>query len=128
MQRMYYIMAKMAAVTHHMDGLTHEMLDVTATLRDHIANFDDFFRPIRSYFYLGEALLRHPHLLVAAVHFRRLDGLDQIVEKFSYLTDDIASLDALLPQMLAQMPPMIATMTTMKTDDADHAQLDELHV
>ena len=27
--------------------------------------------------------------------------------------------------MLAQMPPMIATMTTMKYDDADDAQLDD---
>lgn len=51
MQRMYNITSQMAAVTHHMDGLTHEMLDVTNTLRDNIANFDDFFRPIRSYFY-----------------------------------------------------------------------------
>ncbi len=51
MQRMYNITSQMAAVTHHMDGLTHEMLDVTSTLRDNIANFDDFFRPIRSYFY-----------------------------------------------------------------------------
>ena len=42
---------KMAAVTHHMDGLTHEMLDVTNTLRDNIANFDDFLRPLRAYFY-----------------------------------------------------------------------------
>src|SRR6202011_5039715 len=51
MQRMYDITAKMAAVTHHMDGLTHEMLDVTNQLRDNIAAFDDFWRPIRAYFY-----------------------------------------------------------------------------
>jgi putative drug exporter of the RND superfamily len=27
------------------------MVDVTDELRDHIADFDDFYRPIRSYFY-----------------------------------------------------------------------------
>ena len=51
MNRMYAIMGKLAALTHHMDGLAHEMLDTTATLRDNIANFDDFFHPLRAYFY-----------------------------------------------------------------------------
>jgi RND superfamily putative drug exporter len=114
MQRMYDITAKMAAVTHHMDGLTHEMLDVTATLRDHIEDFIDFWRPIRSYFYWEKHCFDIPICWSLRSIFESLDGLDQIVEKFTYLTGDIAQLDALLPQMLAQMPPMIATMSTMK--------------
>jgi putative drug exporter of the RND superfamily len=114
MQRMYNITAQMAAVTHHMDGLTHEMLDVTAQLRDHIADFDDFFRPLRSYFWWEKHCFDIPACWAIRSIFDALDGLDQIVEKFAYLTDDISQLDALLPQMLAQMPPMIATMTTMK--------------
>jgi RND superfamily putative drug exporter len=114
MQRMYNITAQMAAVTHHMDGLTHEMLAVTAELRDHIADFDDFFRPIRSMFWWERHCFDVPLCWAFRSIFDALDGLDQIVEKFTYLTGDISQLDALLPQMLAQMPPMIATMTTMK--------------
>jgi RND superfamily putative drug exporter len=114
MQRMYNITSQMAAVTHHMDILTHEMLDVTATLRDRIADFDDFWRPIRSYFYWEKHCFDIPICWSLRSIFDALDGLDQIVEKFQYLTNDISQLDALLPQMLAQMPPMIATMTTMK--------------
>ncbi|OBE95625.1 RND family transporter [Mycobacterium sp. 852002-10029_SCH5224772] len=115
MRRMYNITSQMAAVTHHMDGLTHEMLDVTSTLRDNIANFDDFFRPIRSYFYWEKHCFDIPACWSLHSIFDALDGLDQITEKFQHLTIDISQLDALLPQMLAQMPPMIATMTTMKT-------------
>ena len=114
MQRMYSITAQMAAVTHHMDGLTHEMLDVTAELRDHIEDFIDFWRPIRSYFYWEKHCFDIPICWSLRSIFDGLDGLDQIVEKFKYLADDLSQLDALLPQMLAQMPPMIATMTTMK--------------
>ncbi|WP_202287132.1 MMPL family transporter [Mycobacterium intracellulare] len=114
MQRMYNITSQMAAVTHHMDGLTHEMLDVTNTLRDNIANFDDFFRPIRSYFYWEKHCFDIPGCWSLRSLFDALDGLDQITEKFTYLAGDISQLDALMPQMLAQMPPMIATMTTMK--------------
>jgi len=114
MQRMYNITSQMAAVTHHMDGLTHEMLDVTNTLRDNIANFDDFWRPIRAYFYWEKHCFDIPICWSLRSIFDALDGLDQISEKFTYLSNDIAQLDALMPQMLAQMPPMIATMTTMK--------------
>ncbi|MFZ1177970.1 MAG: MMPL family transporter [Mycobacterium sp.] len=115
MQRMYNITSQMAAVTHHMDGLTHEMLDVTNTLRDNIANFDDFWRPIRSYFYWERHCFDIPICWSLRSIFDALDGLDQITEKFTYLAGDISQLDRLMPQMLAKMPPMIATMTTMKT-------------
>ena len=115
MQRMYNITSQMAAVTHHMDGLTHEMLAVTSELRDHIADFDDFFRPIRSMFWWERHCFDVPICWAFRSIFDALDGLDQITEKFQYLSNDISQLDALLPQMLAQMPPMIATMQTMKT-------------
>ncbi|MBW0019750.1 MAG: MMPL family transporter [Mycobacterium sp.] len=115
MQRMYNITAQMAHVTDHMDKLTHEMVDVTNTLRDNIANFDDFFRPIRAYFYWEKHCFDIPVCWSLRSIFDALDGLDQITEKFTALTGDIDRLDALLPQMLAQMPPMIATMQTMKT-------------
>jgi RND superfamily putative drug exporter len=42
---------QVVATTHDMVAKTHEMSDTTNELRDHIADFDDFFRPIRSYFY-----------------------------------------------------------------------------
>lgn len=114
MQRMYNITSQMAAVTHHMNSLTHEMVDVTSQLRDEIANFDDFFRPIRSYFYWEKHCFDIPICWSLRSLFDALDGIDQLTEKFEYLTGDIDKLDALMPQMLAQMPPMIATMTTMK--------------
>jgi putative drug exporter of the RND superfamily len=114
MQRMYDITSQLAAVTHHMDGLTHEMLEVTSILRDNIANFDDFFHPIRAYFYWEKHCFDIPFCWALRSIFDALDGLDQITEKFTYLTSDISKLDALMPEMLAQMPPMIATMSTMK--------------
>ena len=114
MQNMYAITAKMAAVTHHMDGLTHEMADVTNELRDQISNFDDFFRPIRSYFYWDKHCFDIPVCWTLRSLFDAIDGIDLLSEKIGFADGDIDHLDALLPQMLAQMPPMIATMQTMK--------------
>ncbi|MCW2551197.1 MAG: hypothetical protein JWR78_978 [Mycobacterium sp.] len=76
MNHMYSIMGRLAATTDHMDHLTHEMVDVTSELRDHIADFDDFFRPIRSYFYWEKHCFDIPVCWALRSIFDALDGLD----------------------------------------------------
>ncbi|ETB15265.1 membrane protein, partial [Mycobacterium avium subsp. paratuberculosis 08-8281] len=115
MQRMYNITAQLVATTHHMTGLTHEMTDITKELCDNIENFDDFFRPIRSYFYWEKHCFDIPACWSLRSVFDTLDGIDLLSDKLTELSRDLDKLDVLMPQMLAQMPPMIATMTTMKT-------------
>ena len=77
MQIMIDVTARQAKVTHDLATAaldsaktTQETSEITDTLRDHIADFEDFYRPIRSYFYSGEALLRHPGLYFVPVVVR----------------------------------------------------------
>ena len=58
-----HFMQQLVGTTHHMVGVTKETAAITSEVRDNIADFDDTFRPIRSYFYCGTALLQHPGLL-----------------------------------------------------------------
>ena len=51
MTRMSNLMGEMSATTHSMVEKTRATTVDIAQLRDYIANFDDFFRPIRNYFY-----------------------------------------------------------------------------
>ncbi|MBV9352150.1 MAG: MMPL family transporter [Mycobacterium sp.] len=115
MQRMYNIMQKLVGTTHHMVGTTKEMTEITDELRDHIADFDDFWRPIRSYFYWEKHCFDIPICWSFRSIFDALDGIDQISEKLHVLVKDLDQLDKLMPQMLAQIPPMISTMQTMRT-------------
>lgn len=115
MQHMYDIMSQTVAVTHNMDQLTQEMVGITSTLRDHIADFDDFWRPIRSFFYWEKHCYDIPVCWSLRSIFDALDGLDQLTEKLTQLSGQLDKLDVLMPQMLAQLPPQIATMKTMKT-------------
>jgi putative drug exporter of the RND superfamily len=41
----------MSATMHSMVGKTNQMAVDIAELRDHISDFDDFFRPVRNYLY-----------------------------------------------------------------------------
>ncbi len=115
MQRMYDLMTQLVATTHRMVGDTEEMQQITNELRDRIADFDDFWRPIRSYFYWERHCFDIPICWSIRQIFDALDGVDQITEKLNTLVGDIKDLDRLMPQMIAQFPPMIATMVNMRT-------------
>ena len=90
------------------------VVDVAA-LRDHIADFDDFFRPMRNYFYWEPHCVNIPVCWAIRSMFDSLDGIDTMTDAIQSLLPDMDRLDALLPQMLALMPSNIATMKTMKT-------------
>ena len=51
MTRMNGLMEQMTAITHSMVVQIRDTTINVAELRDRIADFDDFFRPIRSYLY-----------------------------------------------------------------------------
>jgi RND superfamily putative drug exporter len=115
MQRMYQLMTQLVGVTHKMVGDTLEMEQITNQLRDEIANFDDFFRPLRSYFYWEKHCFDIPACWSIRSIFDALDGVDEITEKLTTLVTDIQQLDRLMPLMIAQFPPMIQTMMNMRT-------------
>ena len=115
MQRMYELMTQLVGVTHKMVGDTEQMQQITNQLRDEISNFDDFWRPVRSYFYWEKHCFDIPMCWSLRSIFDAIDGIDQIDEKLDTLVGDIKELDRLMPQMVAQFPIMIETMVNMRT-------------
>ena len=115
MQRMYDLMQQLADTTHRMVGETHDIAAITFELRDHIADFDDFWRPIRNYFYWEPHCFDIPICWSLRSVFDGLDGVDEINDKLQDLVKDLDQLDALMPQLIAQFPQMIATMQSMRT-------------
>ena len=115
MQTMYSLMTKLVGTTHHMVADTVAMQQITNELRNHISDFEDFFRPIRSYFYWEKHCFDIPVCSSLRSIFDALDGVDEIDEKLTALVADINDLDRLMPQMVAQFPPMIDTMVNMRT-------------
>ena len=143
MQRTYDLMQQLANTTHHMAGETHDMaatihrmvgetrdmVAITDELRDHIADFDDFWRPVRNYFYWEPHCYDIPICWSLRSIFDATDGVDRISDKFhdvvnnldqvdvqlQDLTKDLDQLDALMPQLVNQFPAMIATLQSMRT-------------
>ncbi|MDT5310296.1 MAG: putative drug exporter of the superfamily [Mycobacterium sp.] len=114
MRHMYGLMQKLTTTTHKMVGETKEMQAVTEELRDDIANFEDTWRPVRSYFYWEKHCYDIPICFSLRSVFDAVDGVDEIDEKFQILTKDFDQLDSLMPQMIAEFPPMIDSMESMR--------------
>jgi putative drug exporter of the RND superfamily len=115
MQRLYGLMQQLNNATHRMIGDTRDLAAITEELRDHIADFEDFFRPIRSYFYWEKHCYDIPICWSYRSIFDSIDGVDEISDKLQGLVKDFAQLDAILPQMLEFFPPMMATIQSTRT-------------
>ncbi|ORA12735.1 RND family transporter [Mycobacterium arosiense] len=114
MEHMYGVMKDLTATTHSMVGRTHEMVDTTNELRDHISDFDDFFRPIRSYFYWEKHCFDIPVCWSMRSLFDALDGIDELSDQISGLSGDFDRMDQLMPKLLADFPATIDSMKTMR--------------
>jgi len=114
MQHMYDLMKQMSATMHEMVKSTHEMADITNQLRDHVADFEDFFRPIRNYLYWEPHCFNIPLCWSVRSIFDILDGVDALTVKLAQLVGNLDQMDILMPQLLAQFPEMISIMQSMR--------------
>ncbi|MCF6389264.1 MMPL family transporter [Mycobacterium sp. MBM] len=115
MEKMSAITVQMAAVTNSMVTKMKAMTLDIAELRDNISNFDDFFRPLRNYFYWEPHCYNIPGCWALRSIFDTLDGIDVMTDDIQAIIPDMERLNALMPQMVALMPSMIATMKNMRT-------------
>ena len=83
-------------VTHDLTGQTHQIQADTSDLRDHIADFDDFFRPIRNYSHWEPHCFDIPICWSLRSVFDTLDGIDALTDDIGNITKDIDQVDVLL--------------------------------
>jgi RND superfamily putative drug exporter len=114
MTKMIEIMEQMNATMGRMVGKMHLMVSDIEELRDDIANFDDFFRPMRSYFYWEPHCFDIPVCHSLRSIFDAMDGVDTMTDAFKQILPDMDAMAAQLPQMLTLMSPMIQMMKSSK--------------
>jgi transport protein len=88
----------------HTTVLTLENLQqVTDEINSDIANLDDFMRPLKSYFYWEPHCFDIPVCYAFKSLFDGLDGIDALDEQIHNAVTDFQAVDALLPQMVAEL-------------------------
>ena len=109
LQQQYALQQQLAGATHEETQKFHETLAIISEVRDKLANFDDFFRPIHSYFYWEKHCYDIPACFALRNTFEAIDSIDQLSEKFEDLVVSLDKLDTIQPQLVGLIPPQIAS-------------------
>ncbi|MEJ6537440.1 MAG: MMPL family transporter [Mycobacterium sp.] len=108
LQQQYGLQQQAAAATDEQVTAFEETFETVKDLRDKAANFDDFFRPLRNYFYWEPHCFDIPVCAALRSIFDALDGVDKLSDQFGQVTASLNKLNALQPQLLALIPEQIA--------------------
>ncbi|MGB8391467.1 RND family transporter [Mycobacterium sp.] len=114
MQRMQALMGRMSSSTHQMVGDMKDMQVTLDEMRDHLADFDDFARPFRGYLYWEQHCFNIPACWASRSVFEAIDGVDKFSDNMKTIIKDMNNIDAVLPQMQAEFPPIIAVAKSMQ--------------
>ncbi len=114
MERMYQVTQNLSQAADDSARTTAETSAITDQVRDHLADFEDMWRPIRSYFYWEKHCYDIPICFSLRSIWDTIDGFDKLAEKFHELSSDIQRTADATHEMQALIPPMIATMKTTK--------------
>ncbi len=96
-----------AAATDEQVQAFHETVGTINEVRDNLANFDDFFRPLRNYFYWEPHCFDIPSCAAVRSVFDSLDGISELSDQFGKITASLDKLNALQPQLVALIPPQL---------------------
>ena len=109
-ETLYGLTTQLSGVTHDLKGTTQGLQETTHELRDHFADFEDMWRPIRSYFYWDKHCYDIPICFSLRSLFDGLDNVDQLSENVDGLTKEVGRMDLIVPQLATSLPPMITSL------------------
>ena len=112
LRQQYALQEQSKAVTDEQAEAFKQTVATSQQLRDEIADFDDFFRPIRNYFYWEPHCFDIPVCASFRSLFDALDGIDALTDQLASVSGSITKLDELQPKLLALIPPQIASQQT----------------
>lgn len=131
MERQYQLSVEQTNLTVASDKTSQQLLEAIQAVRDHIADFDDEFRPLRSYFYFEKHCYDIPMCHALRSLFDSLDGIDEtanLTEENQKNTDKLADLarklTALLPKTIEQMK--VSRDLTLASYNSQKALLDQM--
>ena len=114
MKRIETSLARMGGATHRLVGDTGELKATLDEIRDHLADFDDTVRPLRSYLYWEPHCFDIPVCSATRSVFEAIDGVDTFSDDMTGLITDIGDADGAVSDVLAQFRPIIGVAQSMR--------------
>jgi len=113
-QRQYEVSKDLADAAEDSAKTTAETSQITDELRNHFSDFEDMWRPIRSYFYWEKHCYDIPICFSLRSIWDSLDGIDELADKFHELTADIQRTAKASRDLTELFPTLITTLKTTR--------------
>jgi RND superfamily putative drug exporter len=110
LEKQYQLSLQQTKLTVASDEKSRQLLEATRNIRDHIADFDDAFRPMRNYFYWEPHCYDIPLCFAVRSLFDSLDGIDETTNLTGDVQTNTDQLAEIAPKLTALMPQTIASM------------------
>ncbi|MGH3726120.1 MAG: RND family transporter [Mycobacterium sp.] len=114
MQHTYELMRQISEITNETVIMNRELTATVDRLRDYIADFDDFFRPLRNYMYWEKHCDNIPLCYGVKSVFQALDGTDQLSARTHQILERVEEMNGFQRELITLFPPMITTMKAMR--------------
>lgn len=114
LDRLVGLFQRMSDEMHKTVVTMEDMKRVTDQMNEEISNLDDFFRPIRSYFYWERHCFDVPVCWAFRSVFDALDGIDHLAADIQAAVGSLEVIDKLLPQMVTQFKLMRDDTATLQ--------------
>jgi putative drug exporter of the RND superfamily len=114
LEQQYQLSLEQTKLTQDSDAKSRDLLASTQALRDHIADFDDEFRPLRAYFYWEPHCYDIPMCFAIKSLFDSLDGIDDVTDKTEGVQVNTDQLADIAPKLTALLPQTLASMKTSR--------------
>jgi RND superfamily putative drug exporter len=114
-KRLEDITNELAVGTHISRESAEKLNAISQEARDHLADYDDVFRPMRSYFYWEKHCFDIPLCWGFRSLIETVDNVDELTDEFANEVRGLAIIDTVTPQIAAQTHAIAANLSTIQS-------------
>ena len=109
-ERLEDITKQLVAGTHISRESAEQLQAISNETRDHLADFDDFFRPMRNYFYWEPHCFDIPICWAIRSLYDSIDGVDELTQELGNTVRGITIIDDVTPQVIPQIEAVVSNL------------------
>jgi RND superfamily putative drug exporter len=130
-ERLEDLTRQLANGTHVSRESAEQLKTLTGEARDHLADFDDFMRPMRNYFHWEPHCYDIPLCAAFRSLLETVDNVDAITNEFGNTVKGLEIIDTVTPQIINQIHAVVTNLEnvqslTLTLQSTFHALVDQL--
>jgi RND superfamily putative drug exporter len=114
-QRLEDLTGQLAVGTHISRESAERLQALSNDARDHLADYDDFFRPMRSYFYWEKHCFDIPICWALRSLLESFDSVDELTDELGNTVHGLQMIDTVTPQLVPQIHAVVTNLRTIQT-------------